>query len=110
MMRLAAFTLLLLMVLDLGADFVNGENGDFLEPLPTTTSSSHSTLAETESTGKNTPLDSNHECFCCCSHLEQEETARIHVVLGNTKGPVPIAMQLLDPDPAQIVHPPQQFS
>jgi hypothetical protein len=108
MMRLAAIGLLLLMVFDLGADFVNGETGDFLGPMPIPYDS-HSTLASPQVNGQDTPLNSNHECFCCCSHLEQEGANTPHVALDRRRNSVHIATSLLDPDPAHIYHPPQQL-
>src|SRR5688572_25882566 len=84
MMRLAAFTLLLVMALDLGADFVNGETGDLALAMPTSSASSPIVGDPLAGSGQDFPSGQTHECFCCCTHLEQGEPTVVHVSLYAT--------------------------
>ena len=109
MMRMAAATLLLLMVFDLGADVLYGETGDFLLAMPIS-SDSQATFATLAADGQNNSSDSIHECFCCCSHLEQGTPTTIHIALDSTQSLLRISMPLPDPDPVLIYHPPLQLA
>jgi hypothetical protein len=96
-----------MMVLDLGADFLHGENGDFLAPMPV----SHTSQTNLSSLAPNGDdfTDSTHECFCCCSHLEQEGSRTIHVALKSTQNLTLTSGVLPEPEPVFIYHPPQQL-
>ena len=109
MMRMAAATLLLLMVFDIGADVLYGETGDFLLAMPIS-SHSQATFTSVAADGQNSSSDSIHECFCCCSHLEQEVPSTFHVSLNISQSSVRISTPLPDPDPVHIYHPPLHFA
>ena len=108
MMRVAAYALLLLMVVDLGADFVYGESGDlsFSIAVPTTTAPT----IESEDVPTNDTPSTTHECFCCCTHLEQGVSQIVHVEVITSRQLVSRFLVLPDPDPIHIYHPPLQFS
>ena len=108
MMRIAAYTLLFLMVVDLGADFVYGESGDLSFSIKVSTK----TAATIDFRGAptNDPPTTNHECFCCCTHLEQGLSQIVHVEMISSQELVSLSLVLPDPDPIRIYHPPLQFS
>jgi hypothetical protein len=106
MMRLAAFTLLLVMALDLGADFVYGETGDLALAMPTSNASSPIVSDPLAGSGQDIPSGQTHECFCCCTHLEQGEPAVVHVSLYSTRVPIHLSVSLPDGHPVHIYHPP----
>jgi hypothetical protein len=110
MMRFAAILLLVLMVFDLGADFVYGESGDLSMPAQQS-SSCGQTHADVSMEGtQEVESSSNHECFCCCTHLEQGEPTVIHVFLEYAQEFVPLSSALPDEYLVHIYHPPQHRS
>jgi hypothetical protein len=99
MMRFAAVLLLTLMVLDISADFVHGENGDFAASLPTSSDSGSAIAAS----------PSNHECFCCCSHLVQTVPVGLQISEESTASSIVVSLRLPEPAPVHIYHPPKHI-
>jgi hypothetical protein len=111
MMRAAAIGLLLLMVLDLGADFLQGETGELAIHLSATGDSEATKSLRSDDDADRTPSsDQKHECFCCCTHIERGEIVNIHVTIDATPGFVHLSPSLPDGHPVHIYHPPLQLS
>jgi hypothetical protein len=108
MLRLAAVVLLTLMCLDLGMDLLHGENGEFAatetESILYTAKTSLSISAGLTESGIG---DSSHECFCCCSHLEQQGPAVVSVMLESTPGYSDRVTHSTEPDLVHVNPPPK---
>ena len=110
-MRLAAVALLTLMCVDLGMDLWQGETGDsnFDATNLSTPYTGQTALSISAGPEKPGPRDFDHECFCCCSHLEQQNAAIASIVLESGRNYFHGAANSSDPDLFPI-HPPPQYS
>ena len=109
MMRLAAVGLLALMFVDLGMDLWQGERGDsnsdeanlsfFYTGQPDPSISTEPQQSGTE------PFQ--HECFCCCSHIEQQGSIIVSVTLESSPSESDRTVVSSDPDLYPDYHPPQ---
>ena len=108
-MRFAALTLLLLMAFDLGADVVYGEAGDLALPMASAPASPVTADSPTDA-GQDTSSGLTHECFCCCTHLEQGVPTVVYVSSDSTQGFIRPSLSLPDEYPVHIYHPPQYRS
>ena len=111
MMRLVAVALLALMCVDLGMDMLQGERGDSDSDHTISAFSSGRTIlnisADTQRSGQN---DSEHECFCCCNHVEQESTTVIAVIFESSPNYSHRIVLSSEPGFVSIYHPPQSIS
>ena len=110
-MRLAAILLLSLMCLDLGMDLWQGEMGDSDSAETTVISIYTAQMPLSISSGgqQSKTTDFNHECFCCCSQLEQQGAVTVAVVLESNPSRSDATAHSLDSDPVRIYHPPQHI-
>lgn len=108
-MRLAAVILLSLMFLDVGMDLWQGEIGDsdsndsnissiYASPMPLHISAGSQNSAS---------QDINHECFCCCSHLEPQSPITFPVLFQSTSNQSETSPHALSADLSPAYHPPQ---
>jgi hypothetical protein len=109
-MRFAAAILLILMCLDLGMDLWQGELGDS-DSAEAVLSIAGSPEVVTISSGEphSDSKDFVHECFCCCSHLETQGPPIVSIVFESSAAYSETSPQSLDPDRADIYHPPQHI-
>jgi hypothetical protein len=98
------------MCLDLGMDLLHGENGDIAaaetESTLYTAKTSLSISAGLTEFGTG---DSSHECFCCCSHLEQQGPAVVSVILESTARYSDVVTPSAEPDLVHVNPPPKQI-
>lgn len=114
MMRAAAILLLCFMCLDLCLDLVYGETGDteVQDPVMAAAASapgSSSTLltASGASALPESGHGSLHECFCCCSHLEEPVPAELAMELLTSAATREMDHPSPDPDILPLYPPPQ---
>lgn len=105
-MRVAAITLLALMCLDLGMDFVQGETGDSQDAVVSFFVARTAPVL-TASTPTSSSNDLSHECFCCCSHLEPQGSLIVSVILKSNPGYSDGVARSLDPELFHGNPPPQ---
>ena len=108
-MRFAAIVLLSLMCIDLGMDLWLGETGEFYsgELVLSTAHTGQSVLDISVPPLQPGSKDFHHECFCCCSHIEQHITTIIAVYLESGPSYSSRSIRPSDTDLSPIYHPPQ---
>ena len=108
-MRVAAIALLVFMCVDIGLDFVHGENGDtgpgdpglvLVRSLAVAPEITSDVQSKTE---RNSSI---HECFCCCNHLLLKLPAVVSVVLDSGPSLVSGSPYMPDPELIPVYHPP----
>jgi len=109
MMRFAAIGLLALMCIDIGMDLCLGETGESYsdEVVISAPRTGQSVLVISGQPVQPGSKDFNHECFCCCSHIEQHTTAITGVHLEGGPSYFNRSISSSDTDLIPIYHPPQ---
>jgi hypothetical protein len=110
MARVAAVVLLTLMCLDLGMDLWHGETSEFAATENTTTHyAAPTSLSISGGFQQSGTEDSSHECFCCCSHLEQQGPVIVSLILESTPSYSDFSTRSAEPDLVHIYPPPKQI-
>lgn len=109
MMRFAAVVLLALMCFDLSMDLWQGETGESYsdELILSAANTGQSVLVISVQPSQPGSKDFHHECFCCCSHIEQHTAVITAVLFESSPGYFNRSIGPSDTDLIPIYHPPQ---
>jgi hypothetical protein len=107
-MRTVAIALLSLMLIDFGIDLWQGEPMDSDSGAVSLARSLSTSTREISDSSNN--RDVQHECVCCCAHVEHETPVTIQVALETSRSLIKTITAPPQPMRVPIFHPPQLFA